>query len=187
MALGDAGGNIWTVWGAKRLIRPPSLHWQNFASTTFRKRFGLRAGVFHCLKSDTPALPSSTNLHSCGMSARQHVAALGQWFVILIVEILPPQLTIPLPGAALICQKEILGNRVGFVPRPTDVPIGTPIFSMLYSMLRTEHGPPCRGRSPRRQRRPELPRGWNCWGPIWRVLSIGVQPKCAPFTACWSA
>jgi len=32
------------------------------------------------------------------MSARQHVAALGQWFVILIVEILPPQLTIPLPA-----------------------------------------------------------------------------------------
>jgi hypothetical protein len=42
------------------------------------------------------------------MSARQHVAALGQWIVILIVEILPPQLTIPIAGAALVRQKEIL-------------------------------------------------------------------------------
>ena len=187
MALGEAGGNIWTVWGAKCLIRPPSLHWQNFASTTFRKRFGLRAGVFHCLKSDTPALPSSTNLHSCG-----HVCPPARCGPRPVVRNTHRRDTAApahdtAPGAALICQKEILGNRVGFVPRPTDVPIGTPIFSMLYSMLRTEHGPPCRGRSPRRQRRAELPRGWNCWGPIWRVLSIGVQPKCAPFTACWSA
>src|SRR6266849_5088160 len=177
MALGEAGGNIWTVWGAKRLIRPPA----SIGKTLLRQHSDSVLG------SATPALPSSTNLHSC-----RHVCPPARCGPRPVVRNTHRRDTAApahdtAPGAALICQKEILGNRVGFVPRPTDVPIGTPIFSMLYSLLRTEHGPPCRGRSPRRQRRAELPRGWNCWGPIWRVLSIGVQPKCAPFTACWSA
>jgi hypothetical protein len=41
------------------------------------------------------------------MSAGEHIATLRQWIVILIVEILPRQFAISIPGAALICEKEI--------------------------------------------------------------------------------
>src|SRR5258708_30190066 len=70
------------------------------------------------------------------MSASQHVAAISQRIVILIVEILPCQLTISLARAALICQKQIFRNRVGLVPRPTLVLIWPSLFSMLNGMLR---------------------------------------------------
>lgn len=42
------------------------------------------------------------------MFAGQHVAALGERVVELIVEILLPEFKIAIPGTALICQKEIL-------------------------------------------------------------------------------
>jgi hypothetical protein len=42
------------------------------------------------------------------MSAGEHVAALSQRIVIFIVEILQAQLTIPVSGATLIGEKEIL-------------------------------------------------------------------------------
>ena len=70
------------------------------------------------------------------MSASEHAAALSQWIVILIVEILPSQLTISLAGAALICQKQIFRNRVGLVPRPTLVFVWPPIFPLLHGMFR---------------------------------------------------
>jgi hypothetical protein len=41
------------------------------------------------------------------VSAGKHIVALSQWIIILIVKILPSQLTISFPGPALIGQKEI--------------------------------------------------------------------------------
>jgi hypothetical protein len=42
------------------------------------------------------------------MSAGEYVVPLRERIVVLIIEILPSQFTIPLPGAVLICQKEVL-------------------------------------------------------------------------------
>jgi hypothetical protein len=43
-----------------------------------------------------------------GMPASQHIPALGQRVVILIVEVPPGKLTIPLSRTPLICYEEVL-------------------------------------------------------------------------------
>src|ERR1700730_14659357 len=69
------------------------------------------------------------------MSAGQYVVPFPQRIEVLIVEILPSQFTIPLPGAVLICQKEVFRDGVGFIPRPALVLVRPPNFSMLHGLL----------------------------------------------------
>src|SRR6266446_7011574 len=69
------------------------------------------------------------------MSAGEYVVPLRQRIVVLLVEILPAQFTIPLPGAVLICQKEVFRDGEGFVPRPALVLVRPPNFSMLHGFL----------------------------------------------------
>src|ERR1700674_1462941 len=69
------------------------------------------------------------------MSAGQYVVPFRQRSVVLIVEILPSQFTIPLPGAVLICQKEVFRDGVGLIPRPALVLVRAPQFSMLHGFL----------------------------------------------------
>src|SRR3984893_491158 len=69
------------------------------------------------------------------MSAGKYVVPFRQRIVVLIVEILPSQFTIPLPGAVLICQKEVFRDGVGFIPRPALVLVRAPDFSVLHGFL----------------------------------------------------
>src|SRR5882762_10773661 len=69
------------------------------------------------------------------MSAGENVLPFRQRIVVLIVEILPSQFTIPRPGALLICQKEVFRDGVGFIPRPALVLVRAPNFSVLHGFL----------------------------------------------------
>ena len=69
------------------------------------------------------------------MSAGEYVVPLRERIVVLIIEILPSQFTIPLPGAALICQKEVFRDGKGFIPRPALIFVRPPSFSVFHGLL----------------------------------------------------
>ena len=71
-----------------------------------------------------------------GVPACQHVAAIRQRFVILIIEILGSERPIPVAGAALIRNKQIFRNRVRLIPRISFRRILAPPSPMLYGLSR---------------------------------------------------
>src|SRR5664279_2345084 len=107
MARGETGGNAWTIRGAKLLVRPPASCYKTLLREHFKSILGC-AEMFLTAQSQIGQHGRTQRIDmAVSMPARQHVAALRQRMVILIVEILPPKLSISLTGAALICQKEI--------------------------------------------------------------------------------
>ncbi len=136
MGVRQAGGKVSAIWRAKKFVRPPASRGEALRRQHFEGVAG-GAQMFRASQRQIRLHRRTQRIDvAIGVPAGEHVAAIRQRIVILIIEILTSECAIAVASAALIRDKQVFRNRVGLVPGISHRRVLAPPSPMLHGLSR---------------------------------------------------